>query len=78
MTLLLRYNANTITGDSDGNTALHRATVSGHADIARKLVDHDPRLPAIRNGKNASPWDLVSAEHRGEFEDICGGAKSSQ
>lgn len=72
VTLLLRRNANTSIRDSDGNTALHRATAGGHVHIARQLVDHDPRLLTHRNGKNASAWDLVSAERHDEFQGILG------
>lgn len=72
MTLLLQHNANTITCDSDGNTALHRATIGGHVEIARKLINHDSRLVTIKNGKNACAWDLVASERRGEFEAIFG------
>lgn len=70
MKLLLQHQANAIICDSDGNTALHRATIGGHVDIARLLVGHDSRLLAIHNCKNASPWDLVTLERRDDFKDM--------
>lgn len=70
MTLLLQNNANTITRDSDGNTALHRAAAGGHHQIARQLVEHDARLLTLHNGKNESAWDLIAPECRAEFDGI--------
>ncbi|KAK3240044.1 hypothetical protein CYMTET_50081 [Cymbomonas tetramitiformis] len=65
---LLQRGANAMLQDSDGETALHKASTNGHVDTTRALLDACPGACLICDRKQKTPAECATGEVRALFE----------
>ena len=66
---LLNYGANINKKDSNGNTALHHAAISGHRNIVTLLLGRKAD-PCIRNKQGRTPYDLAIQKKHTQIADL--------
>ncbi|XP_031554891.1 ankyrin repeat domain-containing protein 39-like [Actinia tenebrosa] len=57
--LLLRHQADPTLCDTDGQTALHKASEKGHKEIVQLLVDRNPGLQQIKDNRGRTALDII-------------------
>lgn len=54
---LLKNGASVQKQDADGQTALHRAVINGHFDVADTLSSQYPEILSVKDNKNKVPTE---------------------